>query len=174
MSESTVPATASNGTTYSVPFFINGEEVHPEKQFDVVSPATGNVIHQCGSASVVDAFASVDAAAAAFKSWRKTPPGQKRDILWKASEILLERKDELAQYQMDETGATRAWADLNIKIATDILKDVAGRIATIEGMIPGLADENSSGLVLKEPYGVVLAIAPWYVMIRVVWVGSSY
>lgn len=150
-------------TLHTVPLFIDGEEYHPRETFDVVSPATGKVVHRCGSASAGDATNAVNSAAAAFKSWRKTTPSQRRDIFLKAAEGMAKRKDELSQYMVDETGCATAWGEFNVNLTVDFIKDVAGRIATIEGTIPTLADRNTSGLVLKEPYGVVLAIAPWYV-----------
>lgn len=153
------------GETFSVPFVINGEEHYPEKSFDVTNPATGKVVHKGGAASEADAFAAVDAAAKAFKTWRNTIPRERRDIFLKAGEIMQGRREELARYMMDETGCTRSWADFNLDVARDFIIDVAGRIATLVGMIPATQDENTGAYVLKEPFGVVLAIAPWYARI---------
>jgi acyl-CoA reductase-like NAD-dependent aldehyde dehydrogenase len=164
MSESAAPTNGtSDGASYVVPFLLNGEDYRPASTFDVVSPATGKVVHQCGSASTSDADAAVDAASAAFKAWRKTTPGYRRDIFLKAAETMDRRRKELAQYMVDETGCAPFWAEFNLTVSIDIIKDVAGRIATLGGIIPATADENTSALVVKEPYGVILAIAPWYV-----------
>ena len=146
---------------YSVPFFINGKEVRPERSFQVVSPATGKVVHKSGSASAADVRAATDAAANAFKTWRKSLPKQRRDIFLKAAEVMERRKDELAQYMMSETGASRQWADFNVNTARELILDVAGRVATIEGSLPTAADPNTGAMILKEPFGVILAIAPW-------------
>ncbi|KAK4111868.1 aldehyde dehydrogenase [Canariomyces notabilis] len=144
-----------------VPFLINGEQVLPERKFDVVSPATGKVVHQCASATEAEVRSAIDAAANAFRSWKKTLPRQRRDILLKAAEIMERRKEELAQYMMDETGAAPEWAGFNVTMSKEILLDVAGRVAAVEGSVPPVADPNSGAMILKEPYGVVLAIAPW-------------
>src|SRR5262245_30519923 len=101
----------SSAAQYAVPFFINGEEYQPEKQFDVISPATGEVVHRCGSATTQDAVAAVDAAATALKTWRKVKPSRRRDIFLKAAEVMESRRDELAQYMVSETGGGRPWAD---------------------------------------------------------------
>ncbi|KAL2256355.1 hypothetical protein VTK26DRAFT_1793 [Humicola hyalothermophila] len=146
---------------YSVPFLINGKDVHPERRFDVVSPASGKVVHQAGSATESDVRAATAAAASAFKSWRNSLPGQRRNVLLKAAEAMERRKAELAQYMMDETGATPQWAEFNVNNAKELILDVAGRVATIEGTVPTPADPNTGAMILKEPYGVVLAIAPW-------------
>jgi acyl-CoA reductase-like NAD-dependent aldehyde dehydrogenase len=50
----------------------------------------------------------------------------------------------------------------------DMLRDVAGRLSGIMGHIPNCEEEGTQALILKEPYGVVLGIAPWYVIALVV------
>ena len=71
------------------------------------------------------------------------------------------RRDELIQYCIEETGAAGAWAEFNLNLTVDMLRDIAGRISSIVGTIPSTAQEGVSALVYKEPYGVILAIAPW-------------
>ncbi|PTB68227.1 aldehyde dehydrogenase [Trichoderma citrinoviride] len=144
-----------------VPFFINGKDYHPERSFDVVSPVTGKVSHRCGAATVSDAAAAVDAAAAAFKTWRRTSPAYRRDIFLKAADLIQQKGGELADVMANETGASLPWALFNIKTAAELIRDAASRISAIEGSFPSLADPNSSGIVLREPYGVVLSVAPW-------------
>lgn len=163
MAETTIEDLAAKveSSTYSVPFFINGEEVHPQKNFDVISPATGTVVHKCGSATSAEALAAVDAGAKAFVTWRNTTPQKRRDIFLRAAEIMKRRNDELISYMIDETGCSPQWGQLNLEIARDLILDVAGRIPTLEGTIPATRDEDVGAFVFKEPYGVVLAIAPW-------------
>ncbi|OBR10125.1 Aldehyde dehydrogenase [Colletotrichum higginsianum IMI 349063] len=157
--------TQTNGTStqggYTVPFFIDGEKVIPDKTFDVVSPATGIAVHKCGSATEKDALAAVDSAAKAFKSWKKTTLIQRRDIFLKAAAIMESRKEELARIMSEETGAAAGWSEFILGLGIGCIKDVGGRLVTVEGSVPATNDPNISALVLKEPYGVVLAIAPW-------------
>ncbi|RFU80681.1 aldehyde dehydrogenase [Trichoderma arundinaceum] len=144
-----------------VPFFINGDNYNPKRAFDVISPITGKVAHRCGAASLEDVAAAVDAAATAFKTWRKTTPSHRRDIFLKAAEILQQNKDDLAKIMSNETGGALPWAVFNINTATELIKDIASRISAIEASFPALMDPNCSGIVLREPYGVVLSVAPW-------------
>lgn len=148
---------------HTVPFLINGSDHTSERAIDVVSPSSGEVVHRYYSADIKDAKAAVDAAAEAFKSWRKTRPTERRDLFLKAAEIMDRRRDELRKYSMAETGSDAAWADFDINTGISHIKEVAGRIGTIEGAIPSVSDPNTTALVLREPYGVVVAIAPWYV-----------
>ncbi|RYP03951.1 hypothetical protein DL764_004785 [Monosporascus ibericus] len=148
-------------STYTVPFIINGEERHAEKSFELVSPATGEVVHRCGIATEKEVLAAIDAAAAAGRQWRNTTPGQRRDIILRAAEIMNEKREQLAPHLINELGATRGWADFNLNTTIDMLKDTAGRISSLNGVVPTSADPNRTSMVLREPYGVVLAIAPW-------------
>lgn len=157
------PAQKSSGANYTVPFFLNGKEYQTERRFDITSPVTGEVLHSCSSATSQDVTNAVESAAEAFKTWRTITPSRRRDLFLKAAEIMESRRDELAQNMIDETGASPAWAGFNLHVAIDMIKDVAGRISSIEGMLPSTADEGLGAMVLREPYGVILAIAPWYV-----------
>jgi acyl-CoA reductase-like NAD-dependent aldehyde dehydrogenase len=148
-------------TTTTVPFIINGSDYYAERVFDVVSPVTGEVMHRCGSASVADADAAVDAAAEAFKTWRRTTPSHRRDIFLKAADLFQKKGDELAHLMTTETGAAMPWALFNINTTADLIRDAAGRISSIEGSFPTLMDPDTSGIVLREPFGVVLSVAPW-------------
>ncbi|RGP74821.1 aldehyde dehydrogenase [Fusarium longipes] len=146
---------------HTVPFLINGSNHTSERTVEVVSPASGEVVHRYSSADIKDANAAVDAAAEAFKSWRKTRPSERRDLLLKAAEIMERRRDELREYAMTECGSDATWANFDIGTGASHIKEVAGRIGTLEGAIPTVSDPNTTALVLREPYGVVVAIAPW-------------
>ncbi|KAI1473737.1 aldehyde dehydrogenase [Daldinia eschscholtzii] len=147
-------------STYTVPFVIGGEDRLVEKTFDVISPDTGKVLHKCGIATEEDARAAIEAAAAAGQQWRNTSVSERRDVILRAAEILIKRKEELATYLLDEVGAERGLADFNLGNGIDMIKDIAGRVSAIEGSIPSCAPGRTA-LLVKEPYGVVLAMAPW-------------
>ncbi|KAL2888761.1 aldehyde dehydrogenase [Ceratocystis lukuohia] len=146
---------------HTVPFVINGAETVAASTFPVTSPITSQHAHQCSSASVSDALSAVASAEKALAAWKRTTARERRDILLKAAAIMESRSEEITAYMKAEIGAAASWAQLNLNIATDIIKDVAGRVATIQGSIPGTQSADVGGLVLKEPLGVVLAIAPW-------------
>lgn len=145
----------------AVPFLINGKDYQSSNTVDLVSPATGEVVHKYHSAQVDDAKAAVEAASGAFKKWKKTTPAHRRDIFLKAAEVMQKRREELRGYMVTETGCDETWGDFNLDTAMNHIKDVAGRIATLEGSYPSTANPERSAIVMQEPYGVVLAIAPW-------------
>lgn len=151
----------AGASTYTVPLIIDNKEHPTNESFEVHNPATGQHIHNGASASIADADLALASCVKAFSSWRALPPQQKRDIFLKASEIMDSRRDELKEYLVTETGGASVWADFNLNLAANIIKDVAGKISSIQGTIPQTGEEGLSALVYKEPYGVILAIAPW-------------
>jgi acyl-CoA reductase-like NAD-dependent aldehyde dehydrogenase len=150
-----------NGT-FTVPAIIDNKDVYFDASFPVRSPVTGSRLHDSTSASVADALTAVESAQKAFQSWKKTKPTARRDIFLKAAKIVEKRGDELGKYMMDETAASEFWGSgFNVPLAVDMLKDVAGRIPSVQGSVPIPGAEGKSAMVWKEPYGVILGIAPW-------------
>lgn len=154
----------SNATEKSsdpVPLWIGGKEVTTSTTFDVTSPATGQKLWSSSSVSPEQAVEAIEAAKTAFKTWRKAKPAQIRTILLKAADILDARKDEIAGYMMQETGALENFIQFNLQVTAENFRDVAGRAANITGAIPQTGTPGQAALLFKEPYGVVFGIAPW-------------
>jgi acyl-CoA reductase-like NAD-dependent aldehyde dehydrogenase len=107
-----------------------------------------------------------DAAARAFRLWQASTPATRRNIFLKASTVMDDRPAELKKYMLGETGCSEQWADFNIQRSKECLLDCAAKATNIEGRIPTLEKQSTGGLVLKEPYGVILAMAPWSVIVE--------
>ena len=157
-----------NGTyhgshTDTVPLIIGGKDVVGSNDLHVRNPATGETIWQAGGASVDEAVRAVEAAQAAFPAWSKLKPPTRRDIFLKAADLFAQRKDELAEYQAKETGADPKFVEWILNLTVDNLKEVAGKCSAVMGSIPFSTEDGRGAFVLKEPYGVILGIAPWYV-----------
>lgn len=149
-------------TSLTVPLLINGKEVTTKTTFTVVSPSSQEPLWQSSSASVEDVAAAAEAAQKAFPAWSKMKPAAKRAIFMKAADIIEARKAELGDYMKMETGAGPMFAEgFNVPKAADMLRDVAGRLSGVMGHIPVCEEQGTSALIVKEPLGTVLAIAPW-------------
>ncbi|KAK7039336.1 putative salicylaldehyde dehydrogenase protein [Favolaschia claudopus] len=151
----------------TIPLLINGEEIlpsnsDPESTFPVVSPSTHTIVHTCTSASPAHASAALAAAQVAFSAWSRTTPAHRRNIIMKAADLLEARAQELIKAMCDETGSQEGFAVFNVHTVAEQMRDTAGRISgAVVGWVPQCADEDTTAMVLKEPYGVVLGIAPW-------------
>lgn len=148
-----------------VPLLIGGRKIYTEETYDVFGPSAAQPIHKSANATVAHGQDAIDAAANAFHSWSLTTPAKRRDILLKAAEVLRTQTAELKEAMKAEAGADDAWAEFNIFSAQEALIDCASRITSVEGRIPALSNPESGGLIVKEPYGVVFAMAPWYVLV---------
>jgi acyl-CoA reductase-like NAD-dependent aldehyde dehydrogenase len=149
-------------TSYIVPLLINGKEVVTSTTFPVISPSSHKQIWASSAASLDEVQSAISAAQAAFKPWAKTKPSARRDIFLKAADIFASRGEEFGGYMQQETGAAEAFSTgFNIPLTAEMLRDVAGRISTVTGFIPTCANEGTSALIVKEPFGVILGIAPW-------------
>ncbi|KAF1936036.1 salicylaldehyde dehydrogenase [Clathrospora elynae] len=156
------PEIVSTDPSYTVPLLINGKEVTTTTTFPVTSPVSHQKVWNSSSASLEDVKDAVLAAKAAFPAWSKMKPSAKRNIFLQAANVVDARGDELADYMKIETGAADAFSNgFNVPKMADMLRDVAGRLSGVMGHIPSCEEEGTSALIVKEPYGVVLGIAPW-------------
>lgn len=147
----------------TVPLLINGVEETTASTFDVISPLTGTPCWTSSSASPADAIRAVEAAQAAFPAWSQTKPSARRDIFLKAADLLESRTENNAAYMQTEMGAETGVPQIIITLAIRMLRDIAGRISTICGSVSVVEAEGQNAMVLKEPMGVILGIAPWYI-----------
>jgi acyl-CoA reductase-like NAD-dependent aldehyde dehydrogenase len=89
--------------------FIGGEWVEPDRgHYDVINPATEEVVGQAPEASVEQAHAAAAAAGEAFESWSRTTPAERAAILDKAADLLMADAGELVPLAAAESGATIA------------------------------------------------------------------
>jgi len=129
--------------------------------FDVTNPATGELLARTPMSSSADVDAAVQAAAAAFPAWRRTPAGERVQYLFKLKNLLEEHIDELSRLITTENGKTfaEAKAELrrgieNVEVACGIPMMMQGHV--LEDITPGV-DEMQ----IRQPLGVVAAIVPF-------------
>lgn len=144
-----------------IPLLLDGKEITTEITYDVVSPITSKPLYKSSSASVEDAKRAVESAQAALDSWSQTKPNYRRDIILKVADILLRDKEILRIIAREETGEVDSMFEFEHNLAVQACKAVAGLISSVRGSVPTMAEEGRSAMVLREPFGVVLSIAPW-------------
>lgn len=142
---------------------INGQYVNASNgaQFQRRNPLSQAVATTASAATVEDARAAVDAAAAAFPAWAALGPGARRSLLIKASREIEARADAFADAMANETGASRMWAGFNVHLAADMLLEAAALTTQVGGEVIPSDVPGSLAMGLRLPAGVVLGIAPW-------------
>ncbi|BBA37875.1 MULTISPECIES: aldehyde dehydrogenase [Burkholderia] len=146
-----------------VSMLINGERTMARDgaTFERRNPLDDTVASTAPAATVADAQAAVHAAAAAFPAWSAMGPGERRALLNRAADALEEKDDAFALAMAAETGASRLWADFNVKLAADGLREAAAMITQISGEVIPSDVPGSLALGVRQAAGVVLGIAPW-------------
>ncbi|KAK0384830.1 hypothetical protein NLU13_7308 [Sarocladium strictum] len=148
-------------TSFTVPAVINGAYTVPDQTFDVVCPGTGEKVHQCALSDAATAVRAVEAAAEAFPAWSRSPLGDRRRIFLEAARLMGEEKEKFFEAMSQEISAPGPWAQFNVQTTVSIIEGVVGVLGCLAGEVTTLQDPGSSGMILYEPYGVALAIAPW-------------
>ena len=145
-----------------VPNVVKGKATSlPESQnFPVINGATGDTVHHAQSATIKVATAAVETAAEAFKSWKKTPVSERRDLLNKAATILERKLEEAAKREVLETSCDPQWPTFDVTTAAKFIREIAASASSIQGSVVPSDDTEDTSLILKEPMGVVLIIPP--------------
>src|SRR5215471_1939350 len=128
---------------------------------NIVNPATAEVIGRTPFSSKAEVEAVVEAAAAAFPTWRRTPPGERIQYLFKLKNLLEEHLDELSRMITLENGKTFGEAKAEMRRAIENVEVACGIPTMMQGynledVTPGV-DEMQ----IRQPLGVVAAIVPF-------------
>jgi len=154
--------------------FIDGRYVAAASgaTFDCVSPIDGRVLAKVASTDAADVDFAVAAARRAFErgSWSHQPPRERKRVLLRFAELLLEHRDELALLETLDMGKP-----ISDSLAVDIPSS-ARCIAWYAEAVDKIYDEvaptghDALALITREPIGVVAAIVPWnFPLIMAAW-----
>jgi succinate-semialdehyde dehydrogenase/glutarate-semialdehyde dehydrogenase len=144
-------------------FFIHGEwsPSATPRTIAVHNPATGEVIDTVPLGNAADADRAIASAASALVRWRRTPTAERVRLQHAAAQKLRERADEFTRLLTLELGRPLAGSRHEVDRTADLLDYFAEEGLRLKGEIPKLDEENERVLVVKEPVGVVVAIAPF-------------
>ncbi|HTS06020.1 MAG TPA: aldehyde dehydrogenase family protein, partial [Candidatus Eisenbacteria bacterium] len=120
----TVAAPPANKLTH----YINGRwaDAHASEWREVVNPATGEVLASVPLADSSDVNAAVEAAAAAFPEWRRTPPEDRIQPLFKLKMLLEEHIDDIGRIITMENGKTFGEAKAEMRRAIENVEVACG------------------------------------------------
>jgi succinate-semialdehyde dehydrogenase/glutarate-semialdehyde dehydrogenase len=143
--------------------FIDGKWVDATDgaTFDVVDPATGEVLCAVADAAPADGRAALDAAVAAQPEFAALPPRERADMLTGAFELLHERIDDLALLMTLEMGKPLAEARGEIVYAAEFFRHFAAEAVRIDGGYQTAPAGGARFLIARQPVGPCLLITPW-------------
>jgi succinate-semialdehyde dehydrogenase/glutarate-semialdehyde dehydrogenase len=147
----------------SVPtgLWIGGEERKSSSTFDVLNPATDEVLIAIADATPADGIAALDAAAAAQGEWAATPPRERGEILRSVFEAITARADEFATLMTLEMGKVLAESMGEVKYGAEFFRWFAEEAVRIGGRYTKAPAGTGRIIVTKSAVGPCLAITPW-------------
>src|SRR5437762_13152009 len=143
--------------------YIDGRWVDSStgETFDNIDPATGELIASVAKSSTADVDRAIEAARRALDGWRLFPAPKRGEILYRAGEIMLRRKDELAREMTREMGKVLPEARGDVQEGIDMTYYMGGEGRRQFGDVVPAEHPNKWALALRNPVGVVAAITPW-------------
>jgi succinate-semialdehyde dehydrogenase/glutarate-semialdehyde dehydrogenase len=141
--------------------YIDGKWVNGSSTLAVTDPSDESVIANVQVSSDKDCADAVDAADRAFKSWAKTAPRVRGEILRKAFEIMVAEADRLAEIVSRENGKVLTDAKGEILYAAEFFRWFSEEAVRINGEYRTSPSGDKKIIVTKQPIGVSLLITPW-------------
>lgn len=156
---------AARGVADEVPkgLFIGGQwrESGSGAVLAVDDPGTGRTIAEVADAGVEDGRAALAAAAEAQASWAATPPRERGEILRRAFEQIIRRRDELAQLMTLEMGKPLAESQAEVAYAAEFFRWFSEEAVRVDGGYLVAPGGGSRVVVTRQPVGPSLLITPW-------------
>ena len=130
-------------------------------RLDVTNPATGAVITSVPDSGAAEARAALDAAHAAFPTWRKVPAKQRAAIIKRWNDLVLAHQDDLGALISLEQGKPLAEGKGEVAYAASYIEWFGEEATRMNGEVIPAPVPGRRMFALKEPVGVVAAITPW-------------
>jgi alpha-ketoglutaric semialdehyde dehydrogenase len=144
--------------------FINGEwlESRGGKAYENRNPANRDqLVGMFVSSTEEDAAQAVDAAKEAYKKWRLVPAPKRGEILFRAAELLVQRKEEFAKDMTREMGKVLAETRGDVQEAIDMTYYMAGEGRRLFGQTTPSELPNKFAMTVRQSIGVCGMITPW-------------
>jgi succinate-semialdehyde dehydrogenase/glutarate-semialdehyde dehydrogenase len=142
---------------------IDGEWLDSESRdyIDVLNPATEDVFARVPRATENEVDKALRAAKRAFPVWASLSPFQRAEYLWRASDILEERKKKIGRLMTQEQGKPLKEAIGEVEKGIEMLRFYAEEGKRAYGQIVANTEPDDQSLIIKQPIGVVAALSPW-------------
>ena len=143
--------------------YINGQwqDSAASEWQDVANPATGEVLARLPLSGNAEVTQAVEAAAAAYPGWRRTPPEDRIQPLFKLKTLLEEHQDELARIITQENGKTFAEGKGELRRAIENVEVACGIPMMMQGYNLEDVARGIDETMIRQPLGVVAAITPF-------------
>lgn len=131
------------------------------ERFDVVNPATEEVLASVASADTADADRALDAAEKAMALWAAKTPRERSEVLRKAWELIDARLEEFAYLITLENGKGKTDAMGEIRYAAEFFRWFAEEAVRADGLITHAPASGARIIVQHKPAGLAVLVTPW-------------
>lgn len=146
-----------------LPNYINNDwqESAATELLDVTNPATGEVLNRVPLSPTDEVHLAATAAASALDEWRRTPPVQRVQYLFKLKNLLEDNIDDIAQTITMECGKTLAEAKGEMRRAIENVEVACGIPTLMQGTNLEDIATGIDEFMIRQPVGVCAVIAPF-------------
>ncbi len=144
--------------------YIDGQWVPAQsgRTIENRNPAnTADLIGTFPDSSAADAALAVAAAKRAFESWRLVPAPKRAEILFKAAQLIAERKEAFARDMTREMGKVLDETRGDVQEAIDMTYFLAGEGRRLHGQTAPSELRDKFAMSIRQPVGVCSLITPW-------------
>lgn len=143
--------------------YIDGawQESAGNERFNVINPATEEVIASVASADIADADKALDAAEAAFADWAARTPRARSEVLRRAFELMSARLPEFARLITLENGKAYPDALGEATYAAEFFRWFSEEAVRADGMISHAPASGARIIVQHKPAGIAVLVTPW-------------
>lgn len=129
--------------------------------FERRHPVSNALITEAAAASIHDAKKAADSAQAAYKTWRLSPPSERRRLLSKAADILESKTPKFIETMAAEVGASALWAGFNVHLAANVFREAASLATQLQGETIPTDKPGALSMTIRQPVGVIFSMVPW-------------
>ena len=161
--DSQLSSQLSNQNLFQCAAYIDGQwcESSQGNTFNVLNPATEQVIAKVASVTVAQTEQAILAAKKAQLSWRQQSAKHRADILERWYNLVIENTEDLALIMSTENGKSLQESRGEVAYSASFIKWFAEEAKRVYGDVVPLAQTDKRGIIIKQPVGVVAAITPW-------------
>ena len=156
-------------TPIIAPYAINGDQYingiwragRSARRLDDRNPFNGESLLEMPLASVADLDDAYQAARRAQTDWAALHPTQRSAQLEKLAQVIQNRREEIIDWLIHESGSTRIKAGMVWQFTLSLVRECATLPMQVEGRILTSYKPGEQSFVFREPLGVVGVISPW-------------
>jgi malonate-semialdehyde dehydrogenase (acetylating)/methylmalonate-semialdehyde dehydrogenase len=150
-------------TEAKIPHYIDGQwvESNAREWSEIVNPATGESLGKVPISDAAEITKAIDAAAAAYPAWRRTPPEDRIQPLFKLKVLLEDHLDDISRLITQENGKTFIEAKAEMRRAIENVEVACGIPMMMQGYNLEDVARGIDEMMIRQPLGVTAAIVPF-------------